>query len=178
MIRPYGLLPSAVYDLSTEPFEMMLRMEGEEFVRKLYRDSIQNGIRLSEKYYMRRMPVSSLLLRGFFATVFAKAAACAELSRLFEDKSLRDIALDQVAWMLGKNPFARSDMYGEGYGFQPLFTPFGPDMTGAIPVGIQTRGAADAPFLPPDNRPTFNEVWIHSSSRFLMTMAGLISWIS
>ena len=79
--------------------------------------------------------------------------------------------------MLGKNPFARSDMYGEGYGFQPLYTPYSPDMVGAIPVGIQSKGTQDAPFLPSDNRPTFNEVWIHSSARFLATAASLVSWI-
>ncbi len=176
-IQPFGLLPAAVYHVDTKAFDRMLGMEGEGFVKKLYRDSICNGIRLSEDYYLRRMPVSSSLLRGFFAPVFAKAAACAEIGRIFKDKELRNIALDQVAWMLGKNPFARSDMYGEGYGFQPLYTPYSPDMTGAIPVGIQSKGANDAPFLPSDNRPTFNEVWIHSSARFLAAAAGLVSWI-
>lgn len=176
-ILPFGLLPSAIYGLDTEPFERMLMMEGEDHVRKLYHDSIINGIRLSNDYYLRRMPVSSTLLRGFFAPVFAKATACAELGRLFKDKELRNIALDQVAWTLGKNPFARSNMYGEGYGFQPLYTPYSPDMVGAIPVGIQSNGTKDAPFLPSDNRPTFNEVWIHSSARFMATMASLAAWI-
>ena len=123
------------------------------------------------------MPLTSSLLRGLYAPVFAKAAACAELGRLFKDMELRNIALDQVAWMLGKNPFTRSDMYGEGYGFQPLYTPYSPDMVGAIPVGIQSKGTKDMPFLPSDNRPTFNEVWIHSSARFLATAASLVDWI-
>ncbi len=176
-IRPFGLLPAAVYHVDTKAFDRMLGMEGKDFVEKLYQDSICNGIRLSKDYYLRRMPVSSSLLRGFFAPVFAKAAACAEIGRVFKDQELRNIALDQVAWMLGKNPFARSDMYGEGYGFQPLYTPYSPDMVGAIPVGIQSKGTEDAPFLPSDNRPTFNEVWIHSSARFLATAASLVSWI-
>lgn len=177
MVQPFGLLPSAIYSIHMEPPVNTMRFEGEAHVRKLYHDSIVSGIRLSEEYYMRRMPVSSELLRGFFAPVFAKATAVGELSRLFHDKQLRDIALEQVAWMLGKNPFARSDMYGEGYGFQPLYTPYSPDMVGAIPVGIQSKGAKDAPYLPADNRPTFNEVWIHSSSRFLWTMANLVDWL-
>lgn len=177
LIQPFGLLPAAIYHVDTPPLARKGGMEGGAFVKKLCRDSISSGIRLSDDYYLRRMPVSSLLLRGFFAPVFAKAAACAELGRYFKDKELRDIALEQVAWMLGKNPFARSDMYGEGYGFQPLYTPYSPDMVGAIPVGIQSRGAEDAPFLPSDNRPTFNEVWIHSSSRFLATVASLAAWI-
>lgn len=176
-IQPFGLLPSAIYHEHTKAFDRMTSMEGEKFVYQLYTEAIHNGIRLSDTYYLRRMPVSSLLLKGFFAPVFAKAAACAEIARLFKDKELRDIALDQIFWMLGKNPFARSDMYGEGYGFQPLYTPYSPDMVGAIPVGIQSDEIKDVPFLPSDNRPTFNEVWIHSSARFLAVAASLISWV-
>lgn len=179
MIEPFGLLPAAIYNINMEA-PSNARGFGKirfENVDEMFHDGIGNGIKLSDEYYLRRMPISAIALRGFFAPVFAKATAVGELSRLFRDKELRDIALEQIAWMLGKNPFARSHMYGEGYGFQAMYTPYSPDMVGAIPVGIQAYVANDAPYLPCDNHPTFNEVWIHSSSRFLWAMANLVDWL-
>lgn len=177
VMEPFSLLPAAVYDLNTRPMERMLQMEGEEYVLNYYRESIMNGIKLSDTAYLRRFPISSSLLKGFFAPIYAKAAAAAELARLLDDERLHNIAIEQMGWIFGKNPFARSDMYGEGYGFQPHYTPFSLDMVGSIPVGIQTNGTKDAPFYPSNNRPTFNEVWIHAASRFLMTAASLVYWV-
>ena len=101
----------------------------------------------------------------------AKAASQAALA--FDDKELLQIAKEQVEWILGKNPFARSYMYGEGYDYTGMYTEFMFDMVGEVPVGIQTQDDHDLPFMPVMNAATYYEVWVNSTAKLLWTIADL-----
>ncbi len=64
-------------------------------------------------------------------------------------------------------------MYGEGHDFAPQYSAMSGDMVGSLPVGIQTRLDADAPYWPADNCYNYKEVWVHPSSRWLFIFADL-----
>jgi hypothetical protein len=61
-------------------------------------------------------------------------------------------------------------MYGEGYDYPPLYTPSSGDITGALPVGIQTRAESDIPYWPVQNTWTYKEIWIHPVSQWIGIM--------
>jgi len=160
---PYGLLPSAIYKLDAPKVPDTLED---------YNEQVRNGIRLSDKFYLRRFPVA-FLFRGFFGVLLTKAKAAAVAARVLKDEELLRIVQRQLEWILGKNPFAQSFMYGEGYDFPPMYSEFANDMIGELPVGIQTFENHDIPFMPMMNSATYKEIWVHSSSRFLWTVADL-----
>jgi len=64
-------------------------------------------------------------------------------------------------------------MWGEGYDFAPLYTPSSGDMVGGLPVGIQTRGAQDAPYWPVQSTWTYKEIWVHPPGRWLWLLSSL-----
>ncbi|MDD4077324.1 MAG: hypothetical protein PHT03_05040, partial [Bacilli bacterium] len=86
------------------------------------------------------------------------------------------IALDQLEWILGKNPFAASTMYGEGYNDHPLYVAFSGQMIGALPVGIKTRANNDAPYWPTGNGAVYKEIWGHTTGKFLAVLADIIAY--
>jgi hypothetical protein len=98
------------------------------------------------------------------------AAICANT---LNDKELHNIALEQLYWVAGKNPFRQSLMYGEGlrYAEQAVFLPG--TMTGQLPVGIQTKGNGDVPYWPHANNATYKEVWVTAAGKWLSLLAEL-----
>jgi hypothetical protein len=77
----------------------------------------------------------------------------------------------QLQWVLGGNPFSQSLMYGEGYDYQPLFAYCSRDLTGALPVGMDSRN--DSPYWPAENRATYKEMWVVPVSRMLFSLASM-----
>ena len=107
LIEPYGILPSAVYEVDNTDYKNLYH-EGEQVglpSLEEYNAQVRNGIPLSKDFYLRRFPVA-YQFRGFHAVVMGKAKAAFILARLFNDKALRDIATRQVEYILGYNPFA------------------------------------------------------------------------
>ncbi|MCL1793791.1 MAG: glycoside hydrolase family 9 protein [Oscillospiraceae bacterium] len=175
MIEPYGLLPSAIYKYDDNAVKDVFKnhIQKNESDRQDDRAAqIKNGIRLSDKYYLRRFPVA-FQFRGFHGVLLTKAKAVSCIAKILKDETLKNIATRQLEWVLGNNPFTQSTMYGEGYGFAPLYSEFANDITGELPVGIQTFENNDTPFYPMANLATYKEIWVHSSSRFLWTIADL-----
>ncbi len=85
-----------------------------------------------------------------------------------------DLAQRQAQWIVGRNPFSSSIMYGEGYDWNPLYSVRSGQMVGAIPVGIETRGAADAPYWP--NQicwTTTKKVWTQPVGEWIWLMHDL-----
>lgn len=173
--KPYGILPAAIYrtaDIFEEcPGCIAHAIEGDSAIKE-YNAQVRNGIRLDERYYLRRFPVA-YDLRGFFSVAMSKAKAISQTALALGDNSLLQIAKEQLEWILGKNPFARSYMYGEGYDFTPMYTEFMNDMVGQIPVGIQTQDDHDKPFMPVMNAATYYEVWVNSTSKLVWIVADL-----
>ena len=83
------------------------------------------------------------------------------------DTESANLAIHQLEWIAGRNPFSQSTMFGEGYDFAPLYTPSSGDIAGALPVGIQTRAESDVPYWPVQSTWTYKEVWVHPVSQWI-----------
>lgn len=172
--EPYGILPSAIYEINNPNLVNIIRdgSSTDEVMLTDFNKQVVNGIRLDDTHYLRRFPIA-YKFRGFFGVLLSKAKAVSVVARFLEDEELKKIAQRQVEWVIGKNPFAQSYMYGEGYNFPPQYSEFANDMVGEIPVGIQTFEYNDKPYMPMMNSATYKEIWVLPSSRFLWTLTDL-----
>lgn len=157
--EPYAMLPNSIYSL-------------DESEKPTYREQVLNGIRLAENYYLRIFPVW-YGFRGNNGTILAQAKGLSAAACLTGDSELADLAQKQLQWVVGRNPFVQSTMYGEGYDYAPQYTAMSGDMVGSLAVGIQTRGDEDKPYWPADNCYNFKEVWVYPSSLWLWILSDL-----
>ena len=152
--NPYYMIPAGIYDIT--------KARTEEDA-----EQIRNGVKLDEKYYVKRFPVWKDY-RGNSGTTLTQAKALAVVANFLKDKELSDIAYRAFDWHLGINPFAQSLMYGEGYRFAAQFTYSSGNLVGGLPVGIQTHFFRDDPYWPTEICWTWKEIWVHPSTRWLM----------
>ena len=175
VMEPYGILPAAVYEVGNTDYSSIYhegaRDRGAPSLEE-YNEQVQNGIQLSETHYLRRFPVA-YQFRGFHAILQGKAKAAFILSRLFNDKELKDIATRQMEYIVGYNPFAMSTIYGDGYDYPPLYGAYSGDVVGAVPVGIETFENDDEPYMPMQNNCTYKEIWVHTTARMIWLVAEL-----
>ena len=157
--EPYGVMPSSVY---TDKDYLQVP----ESRRESFRDQVLNGIPLGKGYYLRLFPVW-MDYRGHFGTILPQAQSLNYAARLRGDTLSANLALNQLEWITGRNPFSQSTMFGEGYDFTPLYTPSSGDIVGALPVGIQTRSESDIPYWPVQSTWTYKEVWVHPVSQWI-----------
>jgi hypothetical protein len=111
--------------------------------------------------------------RGNFGTILPQAQALINAAHLRNDLESAALAQHQAEWIIGRNPFSQSTMYGEGYDFPPLYAPFPGNVVGALPVGLQTRGDHDVPYWPVQSTWTYKEVWVHPVARWIWLMRDL-----
>jgi hypothetical protein len=163
--EPYGIIPSSIYKDNDY-------LQVPESRREFFRKQVLNGISLGNGNYLRIFPVW-MDYRGHFGIILPQAQALTYAARLRGDDDSRKLAVRQLEWVVGRNPFSQSTMYGEGYDFPPLYTPSSGDITGALPVGIQTRGESDIPYWPVQNSWTYKEVWVHPVSQWLGIMRDI-----
>ena len=156
---PYDMLPGAIYRLSAshDPH---------------YQAQVKSGVRLSADYYVRRFPVW-YMFRGNNPAILSHAKSLSVAALLLHDPASAALAREQLEWVLGRNPFAQSLMYGEGYDYQPQYTAMSGDMVGSLPVGIRTRGDLDVPYWPTMNCYNHKEVWVHPAARWLSILSDL-----
>ena len=64
-------------------------------------------------------------------------------------------------------------MYGEGYDWTPLYSVRSGQMVGALPVGIETKGFADAPYWPSQICWTYKEVWTQPVGQWIWLMEDI-----
>jgi hypothetical protein len=172
---PYGMLPSGVYHIDEaqdeESFERQHRFPGES-AREDYAAQLRSGQKLDGEHYLRIFPVW-FSFRGNSAVHLSTGKAAAICGNVLKDPALLDIAREQLYWVLGKNPFCQSLMYGEGYDYpeQAVFLPG--TMTGQLPVGIQTRYQEDVPYWPQANNATYKEVWLTVAGKWFSLVAEL-----
>ena len=134
---------------------------------------IEKGIKLADGVYLRRFPIA-IQRRGFHATMLSKAKGVSMVANALNDKKLKQIVIDQFEWVLGKNPFASSTMYGEGYNYHPLYVAFSRQMVGALPVGIMTSGDEDLPYWPTRNNAVYKEIWGHTTGKYLWALSDVL----
>lgn len=153
---PWHTLPAGIWRLSDRP------------------DQVGKGMKLADDWYLRRFPVWDGL-RGHFGILLSQTKALASASRLRNRPELAELCHEQLQWVVGRNPFAQSTMYGEGHDYAPQYTAMSGNMTGSLPVGIQTKLNEDVPYWPVTNCWNYKEVWVHPSSRWLYAMADLMA---
>nr|AEF56867.1 putative glycosyl hydrolase [synthetic construct] len=174
-MKPYGMLPSGVYQIDeaqdTESFSKQHLMIGEE-AKNDYIRQLENGVDLGEGYFLKRFPVW-FSFRGNNAVLLSMGKCASICGRFLNDRELLSIAEEQLQWIVGKNPFAQSMMYGEGIRYAQQYAALPGEMAGELPVGIQTRGNEDLPYWPQMNNATYKEVWTTPAGRWLSILADL-----
>ena len=173
--KPYLFLPGHIYNvnkINISHFTIPPKVSGEATTNMLL-DQIKSGIDLGDGWYLRLMPIS-VSRRGFHATLLSKTKAVSLLSKVLKDNDLRAISIAQIEWILGKNPFGVSTMYGEGYNYHPLYVAFSRQIVGSLPVGIKTKDSADIPYWPTINNAVYKEIWGHTTAKYLWVMADVL----
>jgi hypothetical protein len=172
--EPYGVLPAAVYRDS----EVRLIPEAKNWTplraadRDAYLEEVHKGISLGGEYYLRRFPVW-FDFRGNSSVLLSQAKALSAAGRLRGDLDAEELAQKQAQWLVGRNPFSASLMYGEGYDWTPLYSVRSGPMVGALPVGIETKGMDDAPYWPTQICWTYKEVWTQPVGQWIWLMQDI-----
>jgi hypothetical protein len=169
---PYGVLPAYVYRLADARF---IPDSGALYgaTRDAYADQVKSGMPMGGDWYLRNFPVW-YARRGNYGVLLSQAKAASAIARLRGDTAGLHVAERQAEWVMGRNPFAQSTMYGEGYDWAQQYSVSSGDLVGSLPVGMQSRGTLDVPFWPQSNMYVYKEVWVHSTSRWLWLMADLL----
>lgn len=171
---PYNLIPAHIYH--TEKINInryTTHGQSADEVLNGLKEQVQAGTKIDENVYLRLMPIS-VHRRGFHATLLSKTKAISSISKVLNDDKLKQIVINQIEWIFGKNPFASSTMYSEGYNFHPLYVAFSPQIVGALPVGIKTKGNADAPYWPQSTEAVFKEIWGHTAGKYLWILSDIL----
>ena len=169
---PYGVLPSYVYRLGDD-WEVPASGALHGATREAYRAQVRSGMAMGEGWYLRAFPVW-YARRGNYGVLLSQAKALAASARMRGDSAGTDLAQRQAQWIVGRNPFVQSTMYGEGYDWAQQYSVSSSDFVGSLPVGMQSRGVTDLPYWPSQNMYVYKEVWVHPSSRWLWMMADLV----
>jgi hypothetical protein len=140
--------------------------------RESFQKQVLNGIALGKGNYLRLFPVW-MDYRGHFGTILPQAQSLVNAAQLRGDLASAQLSEHQLEWIIGRNPFCQSTMYGEGYDFPPLYSPSSGDIVGALPVGIQTLEENDIPYWPVQTNWTYKEIWVHPVGRWIWLMRDL-----
>lgn len=176
MSTPYGMLPAGIHSVTEsadeETFKLLHLMVDFETEKPNYEAQLKAGICLGNGYYVRMFPVW-FSFRGNSALMLAMGKAAAIAGNYFGDEKLKEIAMEQLYWMSGKNPFCQSLIYGEGERYSQQDANYPGEMTGEMPVGIETFENEDEPYWPSGNNSTYKEVWLTPAGRWLSIVAEL-----
>lgn len=180
MASPYGMLPAGLHSMTEledkETFELLHLLVDYETEKSNYEAQLKAGIDLGNGYYVRMFPVW-FSFRGNAAIQLAMGKAAAIVGRYFGDEKLKEIAREQLYWMSGKNPFCQSFIYGEGERYAQQDANYPGEMTGEMPVGVETLENEDEPYWPSGNNATYKEVWLTPAGRWLSIVSELYSEI-
>lgn len=164
---PYYMLPASAYSLDETNFGMLGDVPPEHAEAQ-----IKNGVRLSERHYLRMFPVW-YTFRGNSGVMLSFARGVLACAEVLGDRELVEIVRRQLEWHVGRNPFGQSLIWGEGYGSTPQYSAMSGDIVGSFPVGVEAQGDEDVPYYPDANCYNYKEVWVHPASRWLWLMEGL-----
>lgn len=175
--KPYGMLPAGIYHISEtkdkETFEVIHPHADFQVDRVNYMEKLKSGISLGKGYYIKIFPVW-FSYRGNSAIQLSMGKAASLMGKYFKDRELTEIGREQLYWVLGKNPFSQSLMYGEGDSYGQEYTALLGETVGEMPVGVQTRRNEDLPYWPPANIATYREVWTTPPGRFMWIAADVM----
>lgn len=169
--EPYGVLPAYVYR-DDEYLQVPENGGMYQATREAFRQQVLRGMPMGGGYYLKAFPVW-FARRGNYGVLLSQAKALSAAAHLRGDWPAADLAQKQLQWVVGRNPFVQSTMYGEGYDFTQQYSVSSGDIVGSLPVGMETRGSNDAPYWPAQDCYVYKEVWVHSASRWLWLMQDL-----
>ncbi|MDR2533466.1 MAG: glycoside hydrolase family 9 protein [Tannerellaceae bacterium] len=172
-VQPYGMMPSGIYHIdevkdSVNFYVQHVRVD--KGAEADYAEQLRNGIRIDDKHYLRFFPVW-FSFKGNAAVHLATGKAAAICGKLLNDPELLDIAEQQLFWIVGKNPFGQSLIYGEGSNYAQQYCALPGETVGEIPVGMQSRFNEDTPYWPQFNTATYKEVWGSSAGKWMSLIA-------
>ena len=170
---PWNVLPSYVYRTADAAKEVPDSGALHGATRAAYVEQVKAGLPLGGDWYLRAMPVA-FARRGNYGPLLSQTKALSVAGRFLRDSSALDLAHKQLQWVMGRNPFTQSTMYGVGYDWSQQYSVSSGDFYGSLPVGIQSRGATDLPYWPTNNMYVWKEVWMHPSARWLWILADLV----
>ncbi len=171
--EPWNVLPAYVYRSADAAKEVPDSGALHGATRGAYVEQVKAGLPLGGDWYLRAMPVA-FARRGNYGPLLSQTKALSVAGRFLRDSSALDLAHKQLQWVMGRNPFAQSTMYGVGYDWSQQYSVSSGDFYGSLPVGIQNRGATDLPYWPTNNMYVWKEVWMHPSARWLWILADLM----
>lgn len=172
-VEPYGMVPSGVYHVdevkdSVNFYKVQVGIfRGAE---KDYQEQLRNGVKLDEEHYLKVFPVW-FSFRGNAAVHLSTGKSAALIGKFLNDKELTNIAEEQLFWIVGKNPFGQSYIWGEGSNYPQLHTALPGETVGGIPVGMQSRFNDDTPYWPQFNTATYKELWGAPAARWMSLIA-------
>lgn len=166
--EPYGMLANSVY----KDDEYLSVRPGRGATPESYQAQVLNGVKVGEHHYVRLFPVW-FEFRGNHGTVLTQTKAVTAGAHLRNNFELAALGQQQLEWVMGRNPFVQSTMWGEGYDYAPQYTAMSGDIVGSLPVGIQTRGDNDIPYWPTENCHNWKEIWVVPVSRWIWIMRDL-----
>jgi hypothetical protein len=167
--QPYGMLCNSVYK---DDEYNAISGDNPEITPESYREQVLNGVKVGDHYYVRRFPVW-FEFRGNHATTLAQSVALSEAAHLRGDYDLTALLQQELEWVIGRNPFVESTMWGEGYDYAPQYTAMSGNIVGSLPVGIQTHRNRDAPYWPTENCHNWKEVFGIPTGRWIWLMKNL-----
>ncbi|WP_339320473.1 glycoside hydrolase family 9 protein [Paenibacillus sp. FSL R10-2734] len=172
---PYPMISSGLYHVDEHLDERSFGHQHllvDERAHDDYKLQLQEGVQLTEGMYLRRFP-AWFSFKGNNAIVLSTGKAASIAGQYLKDQELLDIAEGQLHWIVGKNPFGQSLMYGEGYRYAQQYSVLSGEMTGELPVGVQTFGNEDVPYWPQFNNATYKEVWVGLAGKWMSILADL-----
>jgi hypothetical protein len=172
MTQPYGVLPAYVY--RDDEWQQIVENDRYGSSKEDFRQQVLGGWKMGDGYYLKAFPVW-FTRRGNYGPLLSQAKALSAVARMRGDLGAAELVQRQLEWVVGRNPFTQSTMWGEGYEFAPQYSVSVGDMVGELPVGIMTRGNSDEPYWPATNSYVFKEVWVHSSARWLWILQDVVT---
>ena len=172
-VQPYGMMPSGVYhidEVKDSANFYVTHVWINSGVDDDYKEQLENGVKLDDKHYLRIFPVW-FSFKGNAAVHLATGKAAALCGKFMKDKDLINIAEQQLFWIVGKNPFGQSLIFGEGSNYAQQYTALPGETVGEIPVGMQSRFNEDTPYWPQFNTATYKEVWGSSAGKWFSLIA-------
>ena len=174
---PYPMIASGIYRhdewQDTASFAKQHLLTGDEAPGD-YQKQLVAGVEVAPGYYVKRFPVW-FSFRGNNAILLSMGESAVVLGDLLQDEALREIGFSQLQWILGKNPFAQSLMYGEGNNYPQQYSVNSGEIMGELPVGMQTFANEDEPYWPQFNNATYKEVWVGLAGKWLSLTAKLMN---
>lgn len=172
-VEPYGMVPSGIYHKdeindSIGFYQVQFGIRGG--VESDFREQLENGVKLDKEHYLRVFPVW-FSFKGNAAVHLATGKNAALAGKFLNDPELINIAEQQLMWIVGKNPFGQSLIWGEGSNYAQQYTALPGETVGEIPVGMQTRFNEDTPYWPQINTATYKEVWGTSAGKWFSLIA-------